>query len=251
VTLAFPDPLLLVAAIAAVSVGYTIFGATGFGAGILMIPLLAHVFPFALLVPLVSLLDLAAGLQTGLARFREVDRREAALILPFILVGMGLGALLLLHLSNAAAIAALACFVIVHGSYQLLSGRRPRSLGRGWVVPFGLVGGMFSAWFGTGGPIYVIFLTGRVRDVRALRSTIALVVLVSAFIRIVVFGAAGLFTDPLLWGLALVLLPVQWIALRAGYRLHDRLPAGAIVRLISLVLVANGIMLLWRVASIT
>ena len=57
-----------------VALAYVVYGLTGFGASIVAIPLLAHIFPLRFAVPMMLLFDLGAGLLLGWRHHRIVDR---------------------------------------------------------------------------------------------------------------------------------------------------------------------------------
>ncbi len=105
---------------------------------------------------------------------------------------------------------------------------------------------MISALFGTGGPIYVIYLARRIDDPGELRATIATVVMFSALTRLAVFGVAGLFLQPGLVALAVLLLPFLALGVWIGTRLHHRLPAARVRRIVYALLVASGAILVVR-----
>ena len=62
-----------------------------------------------------------------------------------------------------------------------------------WSLPLGTVGGVFSALFGTGGPIYTIYLARRIDDKGRLRATISTLIFLSALARLAAFLAAGVY----------------------------------------------------------
>jgi len=64
------SPWLLLLAPVVVTLAYTVFGLTGFGAAAISVPLLAHLLPVSFLVPLIVLLDIVASTSLG-ARHRE------------------------------------------------------------------------------------------------------------------------------------------------------------------------------------
>ena len=117
----------------------------------------------------------------------------------------------------------------------------------GWLVwPVGIVGGIFSALFGTGGPIYIVFLSARIGDKSTLRATSAIVVAVSVWMRVVLFIATGLLLNAVLVTLVLSLLPVMVLGLWLGNRLHHALSRGGVLRLIAGLLLVNGVTLIVR-----
>src|SRR5256884_9826657 len=99
-----PETLIVVALV--IFVGYTIFGATGFGASPITIPVLAHVLPLPFVLSLAALLDLASGVALGLHTRRQAATRELLTLLPFTLAGLTLGVTLLLRLPRTATLPA-------------------------------------------------------------------------------------------------------------------------------------------------
>jgi uncharacterized membrane protein YfcA len=85
---------MLVAVPLIVLLGYTIFGATGFGSSIISVPGLAHFFPLTFTVPLVTTTDAFAASMTAFRLRRYVAWREVLRLLPALLIGIGLGATL-------------------------------------------------------------------------------------------------------------------------------------------------------------
>ncbi len=240
-----PNHVLLAAPLI-VLLGYTIFGATGFGSSIISVPGLAHFFPLAFTVPLVTTTDAFAAVSTAVRLRRLVAWREVARLLPAMLIGIALGATLLLNLPRDPALLALGVFAASYGIY-VLAGPRKLTRAPGWLVwPVGVIGGMFSALFGTGGPIYIVFLSARIDDKSVLRATSSLVVVVSVWIRLALFIASGLLLNTTLIVMALMLLPVMALGLWIGNRLHHALSRGGVLRLIAGLLMINGVALIVR-----
>lgn len=236
---------VLIAVPVIVLLGYTIFGATGFGSAIVAVPLLAHAFPLTVSVPLMSSLDLFAATSTALRNRAHVAWPEFRMLAPAATIGIALGATLLLNLPATPALLALGVFVTLYGVYVLSGARRLRQA-PAWVAwPTGVAGGVFSAMFGTGGPIYMVFLSARIQDKGALRATASLMVTLSVWLRIAVFAATGVLHAPLLL-LVAALLPVMALGLYLGQRLHQRLSSAGVLRLIAALLVINGVTLLIR-----
>jgi len=129
----------------------------------------------------------------------------------------------------------------------LLSGARQwQAIDTKWAIPAGLFGGVFSALFGTGGPIYIVYLSARIEDKAALRATASIVVAISVWIRLALFIGTGLLLDATLVALVVVLLPVMVLGLWLGNRLHHALSGRGVLRLIAALLMANGVALIVR-----
>lgn len=237
----------LVSAALIIVLAYTVFGLSGFGSSITAMPLLAHFFPLRFAVPLLLLLDLSATMLLGLKNRSAVDRKELLRLIPFMLVGMVLGVTLLVNAPERALLFLLGSFVLVYAGWSLLFQRGVnKTIATGWSVPLGTVGGVFTALFGTGGPIYVIYLAGRLHDKSALRATIGALIFVSGLTRLALFTTAGLYAQPSLLLLAAVLLPCVLFGLYIGSRLHRRLPMQRVVQTVWVILILGGISLVWR-----
>jgi uncharacterized protein len=234
-----PDHVLLIAPLI-VLLGYTIFGATGFGSSIISVPGLAHFFPLTFTVPLITTTDAFAAMSTALRWGRLV---------PAMLIGITLGMTLLLNLPRNPALLALGAFAASYGTYVIIGPPKVAHAPAWLVWPVGIIGGIFSALFGTGGPIYIVFLSARIEDKSALRATSAIVVALSIWIRLALFVATGLLLNPTLVAMVLLLLPVMALGLWLGNRLHHALSRGGVLRLIAGLLIINGVALIVRAAE--
>jgi uncharacterized membrane protein YfcA len=190
--------------------------------------------------------DLVSGLLMGLKNRRFIDRREALRLIPFMLAGMAIGVLALVRAPERLLLILLGVFILGYSAWSLLARHTPRPLAPAWAGPFGIVGGMFTALFGTGGPFYTIFLTRRLHDKLPLRATISGVLFFSAVARLVLFTGAGLYRDRALPLLAAGLLPFALGGLYVGNRLHQWLPAERVRQLVWVVLIAGGASLVLR-----
>jgi uncharacterized membrane protein YfcA len=225
---------------------YTVFGITGFGSSLVAMPLLVLVVPLRTAVPLMLVFDLVSGLLLGLKNRRHIDLREGVRLVPFMLAGMAVGVLALVRTPERRLLLVLGLFILGLSAWNLLGRSGPRQLSPRWAAPFGIVGGFFTALFGTGGPFYTIYLTCRVHDKLALRATIGGVLFFSAVSRLVLFTGAGLYGQPGLPLLAATLLPFAMTGLTLGSRLHQRLPADRARQAIWVVLLAGGASLVLR-----
>lgn len=226
--------------------GYVIFGMVGFGSTITNAPLLAHLLPLRFVVPLTLLLDLFAATALGTRMRGQADRGELRRILPFVLLGLALGLALLIQLPERALLLLLGGFVFYAGisSFARRPGARP--LHPGWAVPVGIVGGVFSALYGTGGPIYTIYLSRRLTDKSVFRATMARLVLTVGLVRLGLFAAAGLIAQDHLMLAALLLAPFAAFGLALGNRLHHGLSARRILLFVYALIIVNGAALIMR-----
>jgi uncharacterized membrane protein YfcA len=239
-----PETIALLALI--IVLAYTVFGLTGFGSSITAMPLLVQLIPLKMAVPLMLIFDLCSGLLLGLKNRRAISRKELFRVIPFMLVGMALGAVALVNVPERWLLLVLGAFILAYSAWSLLLKHDPKPLAAGWSVPLGMAGGMFTALFGTGGPIYTIYLTRRLDDKAVLRATISALIFTTSISRLVLFSSMGLFNQHSLLLLAAILLPCSLLGLFLGNRLHSRLPAERVVQAIWVILIAGGVSLVLR-----
>lgn len=235
-----------IAAAAIVLLGYTVYGITGFGASIVAIPLLAQFFPLRFAVPLMLVFDLFAGLLLGLRHRAQLDRTELLRLLPILAVGMLVGVTLLVQVPERRLLLGLGLFVTAFALYSLLSRGAPAPVNARWVWPAGLIGGAFTALYGTGGPIYTIYLARRLSDKARLRATLGVLIFCTALIRLALFTGSGFYGQPGLLTLAAGLLPFALMGYLLGGYFHGRLPLQRALQAVWLLLMVGGTSLLWR-----
>lgn len=236
----------IASAVAILLAAYFIRGITGFGSGLISVPLLALFLPLKFVVPLVLLLDFTASLVIGGFNFKRVKWSEIRMLIPFSVVGVVAGTHLLINLPPEPMLIALAIFVFVFALRNLLNLHGNRQISRGWAVPAGLAGGTVGALFGTGAPPYIIYLNHRLKDKSDLRATFSALFFTEGVMRIVSFLVAGLLLTPAVWLTYLGALPLMLGALYLGGRVHVGLTAGQMARLVGLLLLVSSVTLLFK-----
>ncbi len=225
---------------------YFIRGITGFGSGLISVPLLAHFLPLQFVVPLSLMLDFTASLVLSRHGQRQVRWDEIRPLLPFTLLGIVLGTTLLLRLPREPLLTGLGCLVILFGVRTVFNIHGEKQISRLWAMPAGLSGGMIGALFGTGGPPYVIYLSHRMRDKSALRATFSGLFLLEGILRIITFMLAGLLLQEQLLTAILVSIPVMGAGLYLGHKVHVGISNRQLMLLIGLLLLVSGGSLLWK-----
>ncbi len=234
-------------AAAAVFLGYLVFGLTGFGSALVIIPLLSWVWPLSMIVPLVLLLDIAASLlHTGL-HLRQVQWRVIPALLPFALAGAWAGTQLH-RWSDSPLVAGLLGAYIAWIAVQNLRGKRVA------LLPAGLPGtavaggamGLVETLLGTAGPVVMAWLTGRIQGAERVRASAPLVILVMVCIALLGNGLSGHLQDAALIPRLALLTPVALAGVWAGHRVNARIPAAMVLPLIHLTLLLSGMALIAR-----
>lgn len=234
---------ILAPALAITLGAYFIRGITGFGSGLIAVPLLALILPLQTVVPLALVLDFIAALVMSRGARAHVRWDEILPLLPTTLLGTLAGVTLLINLPREPLLTGLALFVMVFGLRYLFNVHSDRSISRGWSVPAGLSGGLIGALFGTGGPPYVIYFTHRLREKSQLRATLSGLFMIDSSFRVVIFFVIGLFGMHLL-PLLLVTAPTMMLGLYLGHRVHIGISNRQMLMLVGVLLLISGASLL-------
>ena len=149
-------------------------GVTGFGFSVLSVPLLLLVFPphevvvIALcLVPVTSaVLLLWPGLR-GRIRVRTV-----ASLTAFSVLGLPLGIILFEHFDPLWVTGLIGVVLVAYAGYGLRADGT-LTIGRRWVAPSGVLGGILATSTGLSGPAVAMYVHGRRVSVREQAATMA------------------------------------------------------------------------------
>ncbi len=239
------DPVEIGVLAAVAFAGALVFGTTGFGAGLVIIPIATHLVPLQFALPLFALSDLANAARVGFENPRNAVHGEWVRLGPAILVGTALGVTVLVNLPRAAGMMAMGTFVLAFGLYSLMQ-RAPGLVSRRWAPLAGLLGGATSALFGAGGPFYVIYLSQRGLDKAQFRATLGLCILTSISLRVIAFLLTGLLLDRAVWIAAAVVVPVSFIGVVAAKHIYLRISRETLLRAVFVLLAFSGASLILR-----
>ncbi|HZM33360.1 MAG TPA: sulfite exporter TauE/SafE family protein, partial [Burkholderiales bacterium] len=109
---------------AVIFVAYALRGATGFGAGVVSIPLLLLALPIEVVIPLVTAMGMLASLGQALHQRRWVDWGAVRGLLVPSLVGVAAGLVLFAVLDSQVLLKALAVFIIGYALWGYLPRRK-------------------------------------------------------------------------------------------------------------------------------
>jgi uncharacterized protein len=226
---------------------YTLRGATGFGAGVVAIPLLLLVLPLRAVIPVITTLGLVASFGQSLRDLRHVDWRGLRrLILPTI-VGVGVGLWLFASVHPELLLKAFGVFII---GYALWSLRPPRASvtapGRLLAPAVGGAGALVATVFGgMAGPFYAVYLSALRLEKTRFRASVSVVLFSLSVLRASGYGGLGLYDREVLTLLAL-LFPVMGLAMLAGNLVHARVDERTFKRIVAGLLVVSGALLFFK-----
>ncbi len=225
---------------------YFLRGITGFGSGLIAIPLLAHWLPLTFVVPMVLVLDFVASIVLSSHTRLLVRWDEIGPLLPTSIVGIIIGTIMLVSLPREPLLVSLALFVIFFGLRYVFNVHSENSISRWWSVPTGLSGGVIGALFGTGGPPYVVYLSHRLHDKTQLRGTLSGLFLLDGAFRLITFVSMGLMFQADMFTALLLGLPIIGAGLYLGNRVHLGITHRQQLAIIGGLLLVSGCSLLWK-----
>lgn len=226
--------------------GAVVFGVTGFGSALIVMPIATHFVPLQFALPLFALADLANSFSVGLEKPKNAVRSEYLRLVPMILVGTAAGVTVLVNLPRAAGMLLLGGFVIAYAIYALLPHGVGQPISRAWAWLAGFAGGVTSTLFGAGGPPYVIYLSQRRLEKDEFRATLGLVTMTSISVRVIAFLITGLLLDPHVWLAAALVVPAAFAGIALGRKIFFKFSGKQLSRAIAILLLASGGSLVWR-----
>jgi len=231
----------LVLCVVIIFVAYVIKGLSGFGSGLVAIPLLAFFLPLPFIVPVLALVSYTGTVYQSFTYRSDVVWRDLWPLLPFSLAGITIALWLLVNADVTVLTLMLGIFIFCYAVYSLLP-HNIKSGSRWWAVVAGSSAGLIGALFGTGGPFYVLYLKMRQVTKQQFRATITMIFLVDGGARMFGYVYSGLFTEKTVT-LSLVLLPVLFLAMYVGQHLHIKINDHRFNQVVSVLLLVSGLSL--------
>lgn len=226
---------------------FVVRGMSGFGAGMIAVPLLAFVIPLQLAVPLCSLLVFVLFVILIIRDRREVVWTELRLLVPPTIIGALLGLWLFASLDNHMLVRMLGTFLMCYACYMLavsLLGLPQLRCSQRWALPAGFFGSFFDTLFGGGGgTLVVIYINARGIGRTGFRATVAALWFTEMIARIGGYAWAGFYSGTTLLLFA-ALLPLMWLGTVTGERLGNRVDGETFARILAVMLLASGASLL-------
>ena len=228
-----------VAAVCAIMIGATISGLTGFGFGLVIVPIMLLLFSPPTVVVLTSSLAIASGLPILIEDRHKVRLRIVSpLMIPAIL-GLFVGIQILTTLDTrlikliAGLVVVLFAAMVARGF--LIPGIRSRLA----PIVAGFTSGVLGTSTGMSGPPVVLLLTDRAPEPRVFRASITFYFSTMNAIGILLVSRTG-FVGTRELGLAAVFLPIAIVGRRVGQTLLHRVDAVQFRRISMALLMLTG-----------
>lgn len=217
----------------------------GFGAGLIAVGGLALLVPeLRDVVVLLLLVNLPAELWVVWSSRRDIAWRGVFVLFAGIGVGIPLGAWLLTWGRPEILLTTLGVFLAAVGVVFLVTPAAPRRTPPLWVKPpVGVLSGLLTGLFGTGGPPLVLYYQISGADKSTFRGHLMAIFLLMTVVRVPSYAALGLITPTRMWSAAMV-LPAVLAGALIGNKIHLELDEETFRRVVSGALVVIGLLLL-------
>lgn len=232
---------------AVVFAAFVVRGMSGFGAGMIAVPLLAFAIPLQLAVPLCSLLVFILFIVLLIRDRQQVVWPELWRLVPPTIVGALLGLWLFAVLDNRVLVMLLGGFLVLYSLYMLavsMLGLPQLRCSSRWALPAGFFGSFFDTLFGGGGgTLVVIYVNARGVSRAGFRATVAALWFFEMIARIGGYAWAGFYDGGTLLLFA-ALLPLVWVGTVVGERLGNKVHSETFAKILAVMLLASGLSLL-------
>lgn len=211
----------LAAATAAVMFAGFLRGFTGFGAALIVVPVLSVVYSPAVAVPIAFLSGLPSVFQLLPTAIRYAER---AFVLPIGIAAFLLapvGTWLLAHTAPGPLKIVIAVMVLAMAGFMQAGWKLRRRPGAATLAAVGGVAGLIQGIAGIGGPPVVAVALSRAGDPHRQRANVIGAVTALAFSTALPLWRLGLFTEAVLW-LSLLFVPSHAGAAWLGARFFNR-----------------------------
>lgn len=220
-------------------------GVTGFGFGLLAIPLLSLFIDIKTGVPLCSLLGILVTAFLSLRLRKHIDRRKILPLLFGCIPGVAVGTLVLKKAPAGLLSLLMGVMLIAYVLYRLTGKQQPRSIHPQWAYAAGFFTGAISSAFSAGGPPTIIYATLRGWDKNEIKATLSGFFLAGGLTVITAHALSGL-TTSLVLHYFLLSAPVVIAGVLTGSLLYDRIDTTAYLKLLHYLLLAMGILMIWK-----
>ena len=220
-------------------------GVTGFGFGLLAIPLLSLFIDLKTAVPLCSLLGILVTAFLSLRLRKHIDRRKILPLLFGCIPGVAVGTLVLKKAPTELLSVLMGVMLVAYALYRLTSKQQPRSIDEKWAYAAGFFTGAISSAFSAGGPPTIIYATLRGWNKNEIKATLSGFFLTGGVTVITAHALTGL-TTSLVLHYFLLSAPVVIGGVFIGSLLYDMIDTSVYLKLLQWLLLAMGILMIWK-----
>jgi len=231
-------------ALIVISAGF-LQGLTGFGFGLIALPLLSLFLPIQMIVPLVIMLALFINLTLAVQLRRSAHMKTIATLLIGTLPGIPMGIYMLKHVPPAYLAIMVGVLMVSFTSYQLFAKPAPRPLGLPVTLFAGLTSGVLTGSLSTGGPPIIVYMAMQPWTKDEAKGSLACYFLISGIVTVSSHAASGIITRDVMVHFA-YMLPAMLAGVYSGMYTYKRISDHGYRKLAIILVLLLGIMMVAR-----
>lgn len=236
-----PQELLIIGIMTAAGI---IQGVTGFGSALFGMPFLAQLLTARVATPLFALAAIFAEV-VGIIRYRKSLTLNAVWRVALAaVIGIPVGVYGVALIDERIVLTILGIVIFSYASYRLLTPKMPRLANPNWAYPFGLLSGLLSGAYNTGGPGYVVYGTTQGWQPDTFRANLQGLFIVGSMVGLTSHFLKGNFNERVLY-LWIYATPAFVGGLFIGYALNRYISPEFFTKLVLVMLVLIGLNLIF------
>lgn len=220
-------------------------GLTGFGFGLIALPLLGFFIGIKTIIPLIILLALFISLTLSIQLRSSIHLKSIYALMAATIPGIPLGVYTLKHVSAADLSIGLGILMIAFTSYQLWIKPKPRELGLAPTLLAGFVSGVVGGSIGAGGPPVIVYSTLQPWSKDQAKATLAFYFFVSGGCIALTHAFSGMITSEVRH-LFLISLPALAVGIFAGTKAYTKLSDHGYKKLAFVLVFILGCMMVYK-----
>ncbi len=220
-----------------------VHSAIGFGMGLIAMPLLTIALGIETAVPVIALQAVLLQLALALYYRQSMQFREIGVLVVATLIGVPVGVWLLDAVPEPVIVAGLGVILALYGLYSLITPKLPKLDGNGWAWGAGLISGVLTGAYNTGGPPLVMYGNARRWEPEAFKGTLQGVNFIKSLMVIIAHVLAANFHAGI-WPYFWVSIPVTALGIALGVWTDRLFNAKRFAVVIQVALVLLGIQLI-------
>lgn len=173
-------------------------GLTGFGFGLIALPLLGLFIPIKTVIPLVIMLAMFISLTLSVQLRNSIRMKTISVLFLATLPGIPVGVYALTHVSSDILSLVLGLLMVSFTTYQLVAKPEPRKLGYPSTLTAGFACGVLTGSISAGGPPVIIYSALQPWSKDEAKATLAFYFLISGCTVLATHAYTGFITDEVL-----------------------------------------------------
>lgn len=214
-------------------------GLTGFGYGLVSVPLLILILPPQTVVPIIVILSTIINITVAWEARKHISLRRIWTLLIGGMIGTPVGAYFLKSLDANVLKVWIGGVIVVFGVLFLKGFKKQVAHEKLALLPIGLVSGLLNGSTSMSGPPVILFFSNQSLDKQTFRASLVTYFTALNFFTIPVFLANGLFTLTTV-KYSLIFLVPMFIGVTIGIKLSHRLPENLFRRIALIIVTLAG-----------